>query len=229
MLSLSGDLEPMVDSEHFSDVAFEVEGRTLHAHRIVLLCSRASEVFRAMLRHPMREATHGAPIRVEGVAFEVFKALVAYLYTGEAEVPPHLAAPLLLATERYMVYPLQLECAHALVAEADFGPDELWQALGIAASLQLPPPPEQPPELPSPAEVLRDAATRYVCDAAAAARPSLQALVAADEFVAYASDLVPRLHEVGHGCDHRESLGHLGQPRTGRQREAHGARRRPED
>ena len=97
-------------------MTFEVEGQLLHAHRIVLLCSRASEVFRAMLRTPMRETrTPHATIVVEDVSYEVFKLLVAYLYTGEAEVPPHLASEVLLACERWMCYPLQLECAHLMV------------------------------------------------------------------------------------------------------------------
>lgn len=57
------------------------------------------------------------------IEFEVFRALIGYLYTGEAEVTPEMAAPLVLAAERYMVHALQLECVHVIVG-----------ALGTAAA-----------------------------------------------------------------------------------------------
>ena len=145
-----------------------------------------------MLRHPMREATSSAAIQVEGISYDVFRLLVSYLYTGEVDVPPHLAAPLLLAAERYMVYPLQLECAHTLVQQA-LNNDNLWEMLSVAASLSLPAPPEQPPE-PSPSEVLRDAAVQFLCDGGA----DLPRMVGADEFVSFAEELIPRIHELLH-------------------------------
>ena len=46
MLSLAGDLEPMVNNEQFSDVAFLVEGRTVHAHKFILFAR--CEYFRRM-------------------------------------------------------------------------------------------------------------------------------------------------------------------------------------
>ena len=95
------DFAGWLDDEETSDVLFEIDGQTLHAHRIVLCCSRGADVFRAMLRHPMREAATAA-VKVDGIQYEVFRLLVTYLYTGEAHVPPHLAAALLLACERYM-------------------------------------------------------------------------------------------------------------------------------
>ena len=182
------DFAGWLDDEETSDVLFEIDGQTLHAHRIVLCCSRGADVFRAMLRHPMREAATAA-VKVDGIQYEVFRLLVTYLYTGEAHVPPHLAAALLLACERYMVYPLQLDCATVLVQT--FAPDQLWELLSVASSLHLPPPPEPPPDQPRPAEVLRDAAVHFLCES-----PNLPALVAADEFARFAEEIVPRVHEV---------------------------------
>jgi len=144
-----------------------------------------------MLRHPMREATTSAAIKVEGISYEVFRLLVTYLYSGEVHVPTQLASALLLACERYMVYPLQLECAAVLVRTLHV--DNLWEILEVAASLQLPPPPEQPPEQPSPAELVRDAAVYFMCEC-----PTLPALVAADEFAGCAEEMVPRIHDVLH-------------------------------
>ena len=88
-----------------------------------------------------------------------------------------------------MVYPLQLECASVLVQT--FAPEQLWELLEVGASLHLPPPPEQPPDVPRPADVLRDAAVHFLCES-----PNLPALVAADEFASFADSLVPRLHEI---------------------------------
>ena len=62
------------------------QGRVLHAHRIVLLCSCASDVFRAMLRHPMTE-TSSAVVEVVGIQYEVMRLLLEYLYLGRAHVP----------------------------------------------------------------------------------------------------------------------------------------------
>lgn len=45
---------------------------------------------------------------MKDIDFDVFRLLLEYLYTGEVVVPPRLAAQLLLAAERYMVYSLQV-------------------------------------------------------------------------------------------------------------------------
>ena len=58
--------------------------------------------------------------------YDVFRLLLEYLYTGEAHVPHRLAAPLLLAAERYMVYPLQHECVRSFISE--LSSSSLWQA-----------------------------------------------------------------------------------------------------
>ena len=196
------DFAGYLDDEETCDVTFEVEGQLLHAHRIVLLCSRASEVFRAMLRTPMRETrTPHATIVVEDVSYEVFKLLVAYLYTGEAEVPPHLASEVLLACERWMCYPLQLECAHLMVQS--LCAETLWETLSVSTALQLPPPPidalsaESQEPTDGPADVLRDAAVVFLCESV-----DLPSLVGASEFAAFSEELVPRIHEVLHARLH---------------------------
>ena len=44
------DFSGYLDDRETADIVFWVGGQPIHAHRIVLLCSRASDVFRAMLR-----------------------------------------------------------------------------------------------------------------------------------------------------------------------------------
>ena len=55
VLTLSGDLQPMVDNPQFSDVTFLVEGRQVHAHRFILFAR--SEYFRRMFTSGYREST----------------------------------------------------------------------------------------------------------------------------------------------------------------------------
>ena len=55
VLSLSGDLAPMVDNPQFSDVTFVVEGRSVHAHKFILFAR--SEYFRRMFTSGYREAS----------------------------------------------------------------------------------------------------------------------------------------------------------------------------
>ena len=55
VLSLSGDLESMVDNAQFSDVEFVVDGRTVHAHKFILFAR--SEYFRRMFTSGYREST----------------------------------------------------------------------------------------------------------------------------------------------------------------------------
>lgn len=184
------DFAGYLDDSETSDVVFEVDGQTLRAHRIVLLCSCASDVFRAMLRHPMREATSAA-IKIEGIEYATFRLLVEYIYTGSVDVPAHLALPLLLACEQYLVHPLQLQCAR-MVAQ-NVCTETLWDTLAVAASLQLPPPADAPAEQPTPAEVLREAAASFVCLSA-----SLPELAGADSFAAFRDEVVPRMHDLLH-------------------------------
>lgn len=164
------------------------QGRVLHAHRIVLLCSRASDVFRAMLRHPMTEAST-AVVEVVDVQYEVMHLLLEYLYMGAVEVPLSLAPQLLLAAERYMVYPLQLDCVAVL--QAGLCAETIWTTFALADSLHMPPPlPPEPgaPPAASPAELLRDACAGFLLQS-----EQLEQLLASDDFHVNGHDLIPRL------------------------------------
>ena len=211
------DFADYFDDQETADLTFEVEGRHLHAHRIVLLCSRGSDVFRAMLRAPMREASSaGRPIAVEGIRHDVFRLLVGYLYTGVATVPPELAADLALACEQYMVYPLQLHAVATLLDHLTHV--SLWGALSVAASLQLSLPPQPQPQPPlqwpaaagapaaappadgplqyTPSQHLYDGIAEFLCRRSR--RDDLLRVMGADEFVAFAPELVPRVADFMH-------------------------------
>lgn len=107
------DLLSMLQDEELSDVAFDVGGERVCAHRAVL--SARSPYFRAMLKGSFREARQPAertPIRIGEVSPGAFRQLLAYLYTDDLSVftEEHLLPVLAKAAEME----LSRVAAHAL-------------------------------------------------------------------------------------------------------------------
>merc|ERR1712066_958151 len=69
-----------LNKQQFSDVTFVVEGRKLHAHRILL--TLFSDYFRKAFACGMRE-TFEPEIVIEDISHETFYALLEFLYTGK--------------------------------------------------------------------------------------------------------------------------------------------------
>jgi len=109
VLSLAGDLEPMVDSEHFSDVTFEVEGRTIRAHKFILFAR--CEYFRRMFTSGYKESTE-ATIPIPDVSYDVFLCVLAFLYTGKPrEMTPETAVEVMSLANLYGIDSLKRICA----------------------------------------------------------------------------------------------------------------------
>jgi len=109
VLSLSGDLESMVDNAQFSDVEFVVDGRTVHAHKFILFAR--SEYFRRMFTSGYRESTDST-IAIPDVRHEVFLCVLAFLYTGKPrEIDPNMAIEVLGVANLYAIDPLKRICA----------------------------------------------------------------------------------------------------------------------
>ena len=118
---------------------FEIEGRTLHAHQMLLKHSRCTDVFGAMLRH---DTSH---VPIKDVSFETFSLLIKYLYTGTLHRQETAARLLELfrAARRWLVKPLAELCATRLVAPLNsldvFPPasptqwEQLWELLQLLA------------------------------------------------------------------------------------------------
>merc|ERR1719343_1159571 len=77
--SVRGVMSDYLNSQQFSDVTFVVEGRRLHAHRILL--TLFSDYFRRAFACGMRE-TFEPEIVIEGISYDTFYALLEFLYTG---------------------------------------------------------------------------------------------------------------------------------------------------
>eukprot|EP00177_Eucheuma_denticulatum_P000156 GFKZ01000279.1.p1 GENE.GFKZ01000279.1~~GFKZ01000279.1.p1 ORF type:complete len:647 (+),score=56.75 GFKZ01000279.1:235-2175(+) len=92
----------------FSDVKFVVEGRQIHAHRSILYAR--SEYFRHMFDSRMRE-TSEVEIPIPSVSYDVFRALLEYLYSGRVRVSSgSLAVDLLKAADMFQIEGLRSLC-----------------------------------------------------------------------------------------------------------------------
>ena len=80
--SLSTDLRRLLNNEARSDVTFIVEGKPIFAHRCIIM-SRCEPLER-MLDGPMRESQQ-SEIVLKEQTFEVFLALLEYIYTDTVE------------------------------------------------------------------------------------------------------------------------------------------------
>lgn len=98
----------LLNSEMFSDVIFEVEGESIHAHRCILY-SR-SEYFRNMFDSRMRESKE-IRIPIPYVKFDVFHSVLEYLYSGTVKVTDgRLAVDLLKAADMFRIEGLRSLC-----------------------------------------------------------------------------------------------------------------------
>mmetsp|Transcript_70614 Transcript_70614/g.169193 ORF Transcript_70614/g.169193 Transcript_70614/m.169193 type:complete len:555 (-) Transcript_70614:174-1838(-) len=68
-----------LNKQQFSDVTFNVEGKKIYAHRILL--TLFSDYFRRAFMSGMRESFQDE-IVIEGISFDTFYALLEFLYTG---------------------------------------------------------------------------------------------------------------------------------------------------
>lgn len=113
LVAQEGSLEAMrhsmasfYNSQTFSDVAFEVEGRIFPAHKLVL--SLYPSKFKAMLTSGMKE-TYEDVIQLPNIRYDTFAAMMGYLYTGELRLPPkassdlHAMLELLMAADEFML------------------------------------------------------------------------------------------------------------------------------
>ena len=132
----TGDMHsfaPAFGSEEDSDVCFEVEGRALPAHRVLLKMSLGTDVFAVMLSHDTADARTGR-VSVMGVSFEVFSLVIKFLYTGKADVPPPLLPNVFRAARRWMVTKLMALCATRLGAQLSTDRwDGVWEVIELVA------------------------------------------------------------------------------------------------
>lgn len=98
----------LLDNPIFSDVTFIVEGRRIHGHRSILYAR--SEYFRHMFDSKMRE-TSEHEISISNISFDVFRAVLDFLYSGQVRVTQgRLAVDLLKAADMFRIEGLRNLC-----------------------------------------------------------------------------------------------------------------------
>lgn len=100
-----------VNNSTLADVTFIVEGRKFYAHRIALLAS--SDAFRAMFNSGYREK-EASSVEIPNIPWNVFEAMMRYIYTGHVEVTPDIANELLQASDQYLLEGLKRQCEMSL-------------------------------------------------------------------------------------------------------------------
>ncbi|XP_040573173.1 uncharacterized protein [Lepeophtheirus salmonis] len=99
--------DTLLEEESLVDVTLTAEGQFLRAHKVIL--SACSPYFRIMFRaanekHPV--------IYMQNVDFENLKALVEYMYKGEANVPQHMLPSFIRTAESLQIRGLAEGASH---------------------------------------------------------------------------------------------------------------------
>lgn len=98
----------LLDNPIFSDVTFIVEGKSIHAHRCILYAR--AEYFRNMFDSKMRESSQ-KEIAIPDVAYDVFRAVLEYIYSGSVQVSnDKLSVELLKAADMFRIEGLRTLC-----------------------------------------------------------------------------------------------------------------------
>lgn len=112
------DLEEYVNNPQFSDVTFCVDGRLVHAHKMI--CARCP-YFRAMFMGNMREANQTTPIAIGNVSHNIFILVLRFLYcermatVNELGVSFDLGMKLFFAADLFGLEELKVLCERRLL------------------------------------------------------------------------------------------------------------------
>ena len=79
------DLRRLFQSQLFTDVSLEIDGRRIPAHKAVL--AQRCNYFHAMFTSSMQESQQRV-VSIEGFSYDVMHAVVKFLYTGVLDIPP---------------------------------------------------------------------------------------------------------------------------------------------
>ena len=105
-------LSRMLSSGERSDIQFVVKGTAIPAHSFII--EDSSPVLTAMFQHNTEEASNRS-VTVEDIEPDVFRQLLHYLYTGDADVEnEELTEPLYIAADKYQIHSLKYWCSSEL-------------------------------------------------------------------------------------------------------------------
>lgn len=99
--------EKLLDSENFSDVIFNVDGKQFHAHKNIL--ANQSSVFAAMFKHEMMEKQCNV-VEIKDISYEVLREMFRFVYAGKINEIEKFVNDLLAAAEKYCLEGLKTVC-----------------------------------------------------------------------------------------------------------------------
>uniref|UniRef100_A0A0D9XJV6 BTB domain-containing protein n=1 Tax=Leersia perrieri TaxID=77586 RepID=A0A0D9XJV6_9ORYZ len=131
----------LLESKEGVDVTFHVAGEDVHAHQYVL--AARSPVFKAELFGPMKEGRISTTIRVDDMEAEVFRSLLAFIYTDtlpetKTENDDDIATTqhLLVAADRYGMERLTRLCEEKLCKHIDRGSEACFRFIDSPETLK---------------------------------------------------------------------------------------------
>ncbi|KAI5716250.1 hypothetical protein M8J76_003465 [Diaphorina citri] len=95
------------DMNILCDAQFEVDGRIIRAHKIIL--ASRSQYFRAMFTSQMKESFE-CVIKLSNVSYDIFSSIIDFLYTGQIEVSNENIESLFHLSHLYDIKQLEIIC-----------------------------------------------------------------------------------------------------------------------
>eukprot|EP01116_Phalansterium_solitarium_P017311 TRINITY_DN422_c0_g1_i1.p1 TRINITY_DN422_c0_g1~~TRINITY_DN422_c0_g1_i1.p1 ORF type:complete len:554 (+),score=142.11 TRINITY_DN422_c0_g1_i1:233-1894(+) len=110
---LGFDLKRLVNSKHFSDVQFIVEGETVYAHRNIL-ASRSSYFNIMFLSRMQMKETNSTEIEIKDVSYQSFIMLMNYMYAECLDLDVNAALDLLQLANLYQYDKLKADLSYVI-------------------------------------------------------------------------------------------------------------------
>jgi hypothetical protein len=115
--TLIKNMRRILNKDVFSDVIFEVEGKTIHAHKAILVSQ--CEHFKAMFTSGMKESTQ-TKIEIKDWTYSSYFHMIEYLYTGCIEdFNPTIGLEILGLADAYGLENLKFLCENTLIHNVD--------------------------------------------------------------------------------------------------------------
>ncbi|KAJ8680753.1 hypothetical protein QAD02_016540 [Eretmocerus hayati] len=103
--------EKYLNNKAFSDVEIIVQGKVIHAHKMILISE--NEVFAGILPHDLKESKKNM-VNVDDVEFDVMLELIRFIYVGKVNNIESMAQKLLKAADKYRITELKDICERHL-------------------------------------------------------------------------------------------------------------------
>lgn len=104
--TINNILSTLFNSDHLSDVTFNIRSDIIPAHRLIL--AARSDVFCAMFYGPAANANRN--VDIEDIETNTFLLMLQYIYTDQVYILPKNVIALLYAAHKYNLIDLEYQC-----------------------------------------------------------------------------------------------------------------------